>query len=86
MKIPDIFKGLTDLGWARKLTVQFSEAATKLIEKDAKKRGIDKLELIKIAMTLYHYISEEVMEKKGLKLSITTEDSKIITDFNFDEK
>ena len=63
-----------------KLTVEFSDGMTKLLESLARKNGTTKVDVIRRALALYNYVDEEVLEKKGRKLSITEDDNKVIKD------
>ena len=63
-----------------KLTVEFSDGMTKLLESLARKNGTTKVDVIRRALALYNYVDEEVLDKKGRKLSITESDNKILKD------
>lgn len=85
MKISEVFKDLFQLK-GKKLTVQFSDGLTKLIEKKAQERNTNELRIIQDAIALYYDVTERLKKKKGLKLSITTENDKIVQDYDLTTK
>jgi len=63
-----------------KLTVEFSDGMTELLESLARKGKTTKVDIIRRALALYNYVDEEVLDQKGLKLSIADKDGKVVKD------
>ena len=65
----------------KKLTVEFSDGMTEVLEKIAEERKTTKVDIIRNALALYHYVYQEAVKKQGRKLSIISEkDGKILKD------
>ncbi len=62
----------------RKLTIEFNDGMTKLLESLANGRGTTKVDVIRNALALYYYVNEEVLKKEGLKLAISSNEDKVI--------
>lgn len=62
----------------KKLTVEFSDGMTEVLEDLANGRGSTKVDVIRNALALYHYIYKEVLKKTGRKLAISSEEDEVI--------
>lgn len=62
----------------KKLTVEFSDGMTKVLEDLARDRSTTKVDVIRNALALYHYIYQEVLKKSGRKLAISSEEDKVV--------
>ena len=70
----------------KKLTVEFSDGMTSLLDNLAKERGTTKVDIIRRALALYNYVSKEAFGKKDQKLVITGKDDEVIKEIVLIEK
>jgi len=62
----------------KKLTVEFSDGMTEVLNDLANGRNTTKVDVIRNALALYHYVYREVFKKKGRKLAISSEEDKVV--------
>jgi predicted transcriptional regulator len=65
---------------ASKLTVQFSDGATRVLEELASKNETTKTDILRRALALYDYVEEQVADHRGRNLSITDTEGKVLKD------
>jgi len=61
-----------------RLTIQFPERTSKILEELSGENQISKTEVLRRAVALYKYLDDEVRKGKGKKLTIADEDDKIL--------
>ena len=67
-----------------RLTIEFPEEADNILQKLAKDEHTTKREIVRRALALYNYLSEEgVKMGSGRRVSITDKDSNVIKDILF---
>ena len=66
-----------------KLTVQFNDKQTAMLNEMANKEGTTKTEILRRALAVYRALRRETSDGEK-KVSITSEDDKVLKDFIFD--
>ena len=65
-----------------RMTIEFSKQVDDILKELAKQNNTTKVDVLRRALSLYHYAQKETSEKKQ-KLSITDEEDRIIKDLIF---
>jgi hypothetical protein len=68
-----------------RLTVQFPERTSKILEELSEDSQVTKTEVLRRALALYKYLDEEVRKGKGKKLAIADENDKILKEIALTE-
>ena len=68
-----------------RLTVQFPEKTSEILEKLSEDNQVSKTEVLRRALALYKYLDDEVRKGKGKKLTIADEDDKILKEIALTE-